>query len=79
MSKAASSFKIALQPKSGAMSAASSAVNTALFSVSKPSRGCTTYSNHSSHPRIPPSVMLVVEELSGLVSRERLQSSSTLT
>ena len=29
MSKAAPSFKIALQPKSGAMSAASSAVNTA--------------------------------------------------
>jgi len=54
MSKAASSFKIALQPKSGAMSAASSAVNTGPFSVSRPSRGFKTYSDHSSRPRSPP-------------------------
>ena len=63
MSKAAPSFKIALQPKSGAMSAASSAVNTASFSASGLSRRRTTYSGHNSHPRSPPSVMLVVEDL----------------
>ena len=60
MSKAAPSFKIALQPKSGAMSAASSAVNTVSFSALRLFSRRTTYSGHNSHPRSPPSVMLVV-------------------